>query len=185
MRLTITEGTRVSWKESAHRLWTIFQYFAESFAGGKGAFEMRHSFLYFVGTLFRIFVRKFLVHVRTVYASPQELARPLLIYAVECRVCSRGRTFTMLHDGKSWMKTQTLDRYFSLPFHFLLFQSLLMSPSHNLFSSTHFITGFFPGSFQSCPSFLRHKMTIISPQVLKKFSIPLDKVRMHGIVQSL
>ena len=27
--------------------------------------EMRHSFLYFVGTHFRIFVRKFLVHSRT------------------------------------------------------------------------------------------------------------------------
>ncbi|XP_031556170.1 lysine-specific demethylase 4C-like [Actinia tenebrosa] len=36
--------------------------------------------------------------------------------------------------------------------------------------------GFFPGSRQSCSNFLRHKMTIISPQVLKKFSIPFDKV---------
>ncbi|KXJ18313.1 lysine-specific demethylase 4A [Exaiptasia diaphana] len=36
--------------------------------------------------------------------------------------------------------------------------------------------GFFPGSQQSCSNFLRHKMTIISPQVLKKFSIPFDKV---------
>ena len=75
MKQTITEGTPVSWKESAHRLRTTFQYFAESFDGGKGAFEMRHSFLYFFGTHFRIFVHKFLVHLRTVYASP--LARPL------------------------------------------------------------------------------------------------------------
>ena len=45
----------------------------------KGAFEMRHSFLYFVGTHFRIFVRKFLVHLRAVYASPQTLARQLLL----------------------------------------------------------------------------------------------------------
>lgn len=36
--------------------------------------------------------------------------------------------------------------------------------------------GFFPGSFQSCSQFLRHKMTIISPQVLRKFSIPYDKI---------
>ena len=50
--------------------------FAESFEepSGKGAFEMR---LYFF-SLVRIFVRKFLVHLRTVYASPQKLARPLL-----------------------------------------------------------------------------------------------------------
>ena len=38
---------------------------------------MHHSFLYFVGTHFRIFLRKSLVHLRTVYASPQKLARPL------------------------------------------------------------------------------------------------------------
>ncbi|KAJ7356170.1 Lysine-specific demethylase 4B [Desmophyllum pertusum] len=37
-------------------------------------------------------------------------------------------------------------------------------------------SGFFPGSFQSCSQFLRHKMTIISPQVLRKFSIPYDKI---------
>ena len=41
---------------------------------------MRHSFLYFVGTHFRIFVRKFLVHLRTVYASPQRLARLLRFF---------------------------------------------------------------------------------------------------------
>ena len=64
-------------KGSAHRLRT-FQYFAESCHGDKGAFETRHSFLYFVGTHFRIFVRKFLVHLRTVYASLQKLARPLV-----------------------------------------------------------------------------------------------------------
>ena len=55
-----------------------FQYFAESFDGGKGAFEMRHSFLYFVGTPFQIFEREFLIHLRTVYAScPRKLAPPL------------------------------------------------------------------------------------------------------------
>ena len=44
IRLTITEGTGVSWKKSAHRLRTTV-YFAELFdePGCKGAFEMRHS----------------------------------------------------------------------------------------------------------------------------------------------
>ena len=36
--------------------------------------------------------------------------------------------------------------------------------------------GFFPGSFQACPAFLRHKMTLISPHILKKYSIPVNKV---------
>ncbi|RWS26552.1 lysine-specific demethylase 4C-like protein [Leptotrombidium deliense] len=37
-------------------------------------------------------------------------------------------------------------------------------------------TGFFPSSYKSCPSFLRHKMTLISPQVLKQYSIPYNKI---------
>ncbi|XP_017316656.1 lysine-specific demethylase 4C [Ictalurus punctatus] len=37
-------------------------------------------------------------------------------------------------------------------------------------------TGFFPNSFKSCEAFLRHKMTLISPSVLKKYSIPFDKI---------
>ncbi|XP_069482030.1 lysine-specific demethylase 4C isoform X2 [Ambystoma mexicanum] len=36
--------------------------------------------------------------------------------------------------------------------------------------------GFFPNSSQGCEAFLRHKMTLISPSVLKKYSIPFDKV---------
>ncbi|PIO32119.1 hypothetical protein AB205_0088190, partial [Aquarana catesbeiana] len=35
---------------------------------------------------------------------------------------------------------------------------------------------FFPGSAQSCEAFLRHKMTVISPFILKKYGIPFDKV---------
>ena len=50
-RQMIREGTRVLWKESVHRLQT-FQYFAESFDGSKGALEMHHSFLYFIGMHF-------------------------------------------------------------------------------------------------------------------------------------
>jgi len=37
--------------------------------------------------------------------------------------------------------------------------------------------GFFPADFSACPAFLRHKMTLISPQVLKEYSIPFNKVR--------
>ncbi|XP_036187016.1 lysine-specific demethylase 4C isoform X5 [Myotis myotis] len=36
--------------------------------------------------------------------------------------------------------------------------------------------GFFPSSFQGCDAFLRHKMTLISPSVLKKYGIPFDKI---------
>ncbi|XP_046420050.1 lysine-specific demethylase 4C-like isoform X1 [Neodiprion fabricii] len=36
--------------------------------------------------------------------------------------------------------------------------------------------GFFPSSYQSCQAFLRHKMSLISPQILKQYSIPWDKI---------
>ncbi|KAE9524168.1 hypothetical protein AGLY_015413 [Aphis glycines] len=34
----------------------------------------------------------------------------------------------------------------------------------------------FPADFLSCPAYLRHKMSVISPQVLAKNSIPFDKI---------
>ncbi|XP_011498007.1 PREDICTED: lysine-specific demethylase 4C-like isoform X2 [Ceratosolen solmsi marchali] len=37
-------------------------------------------------------------------------------------------------------------------------------------------SGFFPSSYQSCQAFLRHKMSLISPQVLRQYSIPHDKI---------
>uniref|UniRef100_A0A3Q0STX4 [histone H3]-trimethyl-L-lysine(9) demethylase n=1 Tax=Amphilophus citrinellus TaxID=61819 RepID=A0A3Q0STX4_AMPCI len=36
--------------------------------------------------------------------------------------------------------------------------------------------GFFPNSAQNCDAFLRHKMTLISPFVLKKYSIPFERI---------
>ncbi|KAK3888158.1 hypothetical protein Pcinc_007772 [Petrolisthes cinctipes] len=36
--------------------------------------------------------------------------------------------------------------------------------------------GFFPNSFKACPAYLRHKMSLISPQILKQYSIPYDKI---------
>uniref|UniRef100_T1ITK4 [histone H3]-trimethyl-L-lysine(9) demethylase n=1 Tax=Strigamia maritima TaxID=126957 RepID=T1ITK4_STRMM len=37
-------------------------------------------------------------------------------------------------------------------------------------------SGFFPTNFGLCPAFLRHKMTLISPQTLKQYSIPYNKI---------
>ncbi|XP_066148944.1 uncharacterized protein [Euwallacea fornicatus] len=36
--------------------------------------------------------------------------------------------------------------------------------------------GFFPSSYKTCQAFLRHKMTLISPQILKQYSIPYNKI---------
>ncbi|XP_012165307.3 lysine-specific demethylase 4C [Bombus terrestris] len=35
---------------------------------------------------------------------------------------------------------------------------------------------YFPSSYQSCRAFLRHKMSLISPQILKQHSIPYNKI---------
>ncbi|XP_061744692.1 lysine-specific demethylase 4A isoform X2 [Nerophis ophidion] len=40
--------------------------------------------------------------------------------------------------------------------------------------------GFFPGNAQSCEAFLRHKMTLISPSILKKYGIPFEKVKQEA-----
>ncbi|KAI8426809.1 hypothetical protein MSG28_014492 [Choristoneura fumiferana] len=36
--------------------------------------------------------------------------------------------------------------------------------------------GFFPTSAKTCQAFLRHKMTLISPQILKQYSVPINKI---------
>ncbi|XP_045506075.1 probable lysine-specific demethylase 4B [Colias croceus] len=36
--------------------------------------------------------------------------------------------------------------------------------------------GFFPTSAKTCQAFLRHKMTLISPQILKQYSVPCNKI---------
>ncbi|XP_065834231.1 lysine-specific demethylase 4A-like isoform X2 [Oscarella lobularis] len=36
--------------------------------------------------------------------------------------------------------------------------------------------GFFPGDAQACASFLRHKSTLISPTILRQYSIPVNRV---------
>ncbi|XP_055592126.1 uncharacterized protein LOC129743913 [Uranotaenia lowii] len=35
---------------------------------------------------------------------------------------------------------------------------------------------YFPASYKTCSAFLRHKMTLISPQILKQHNIPFDKI---------
>ncbi|KYN05401.1 PREDICTED: lysine-specific demethylase 4C-like [Cyphomyrmex costatus] len=37
-------------------------------------------------------------------------------------------------------------------------------------------SGFFPTSYQNCQAFLRHKMSLMSPQILRQYSIPCNKI---------
>lgn len=64
----------------------------------------------------------------------------------------------------------------------LCFLGAMGAPGPGLLSSRRLtlislILGFFPGSSQGCDAFLRHKMTLISPIILKKYGIPFSRVR--------
>lgn len=55
---------------------------------------------------------------------------------------------------------------------------------HHIFGHqcvTCYCTGFFPECHEECSSFLRHKMTLISPSVLKQYSIPFNKVLLPSL----
>ena len=40
----------------------------------------------------------------------------------------------------------------------------------------YFVAGFFAESSEQCQAFLRHKMSLISPTMLKRYSIPVDTI---------
>uniref|UniRef100_A0A8C6VD67 [histone H3]-trimethyl-L-lysine(9) demethylase n=1 Tax=Naja naja TaxID=35670 RepID=A0A8C6VD67_NAJNA len=58
---------------------------------------------------------------------------------------------------------------------FLSFARYAIPPEHGK-RLERLAKGFFPGSSQGCDAFLRHKMTLISPSILKKYSIPFDRI---------
>lgn len=51
----------------------------------------------------------------------------------------------------------------------------VIPPSHGR-RMERLAAGFFPSEARQCPAFLRHKMTIISPTILKRYSIPFYKM---------
>lgn len=88
---------------------------------------------------------------------------------------SAGTVFprSMGKDWSVWLKVENLWHIFK-SFTFYKVLHGLRSLTHHI----HFIfhLGFFPGSSQNCEAFLRHKMTLISPSILKKYGIPFEKV---------
>ena len=88
-----------TWKESAHHFWRTFISAVVLRVGVKVLLKCvieRFSTSFSVGTHFRIFTRKIIFNLRTVYAaSPQKLARPLFVaLKLQARVhFSRGYAF--------------------------------------------------------------------------------------------
>lgn len=83
--------------------------------------------------------------------------------------------FGMWKTTFAW-HTEDMDLYSINYLHFGAPKSWYVVPPEHGRRLERLAAGFFHGSHQLCGAFLRHKMTIISPMILKKFSIPCSKI---------
>ncbi|XP_054646635.1 lysine-specific demethylase 4A isoform X2 [Dunckerocampus dactyliophorus] len=83
--------------------------------------------------------------------------------------------FGMWKSAFAW-HTEDMDLYSINFLHFGEPKSWYAVPPEHGRRLERLAKGFFPGNAQSCEAFLRHKMTLISPSILKKYGIPFEKV---------
>lgn len=99
----------------------------------------------------------------------------------ECNLTIEGVNTAYLYFGMwkasfAW-HTEDMDLYSINYLHFGKPKSWYVVPPEHGKRLERLAGGFFPNNMRDCPAFLRHKMTIISPRILSKYSIPFYKVR--------